>query len=65
MDILQILVKKGILLQKDVENIVNESASSGMTIEEVLLKRGVAIKDILSAKGNYFDIPTRSLDEHE
>ncbi|MFA5889243.1 MAG: GspE/PulE family protein [Candidatus Paceibacterota bacterium] len=65
MDILQILVKNGILLQKDVENITNESASSGMTIEEVLLKRGVAIKDILSAKGNYFDIPTRSLDEHD
>lgn len=65
MDILQILVKKGILLQKDVENITNESASSGMTIEEVLLKRGVATKDILSAKGDYFDIPVKSLDEHD
>ncbi|MCX6702237.1 MAG: GspE/PulE family protein [Candidatus Zambryskibacteria bacterium] len=65
MDILQILVKKGILLQKDVEDITNESSTSGLTIEEVLLKRGVSIKNILSAKGEYFDIPIKSLDEHD
>jgi type IV pilus assembly protein PilB len=65
MDILQILVKKGILLQKDVEDITNESANSGLTIEEVLLKRNVSTKDILLAKGEYFDIPTKSLDEHD
>ncbi len=65
MDTLQILVNKGILQQKDVEKIINESTSSGITIEEVLVKRGVSAKDILSAKGDYFDIPTKTLDEHD
>jgi len=65
MDILQTLVKRGILLQKDVEDITNESANSGLTVEEVLVKRGVSTKEILSAKGEYFDIPTKSLDEHD
>src|SRR3989344_2540323 len=34
MDIIQILVKKGLVLQKDVSKIVDEAASSGMTVEE-------------------------------
>ena len=65
MDILQILVKNGIILQKDVDDVADESAKSGLTIEEVLLKRGVSVKDILSAKGEYFDIPIKSLDEQD
>lgn len=65
MDILQILVKKGFILPKDVENITSESEKSGLTIEEVLVKRGIPTKDILAAKGEYFDIPIMSLDEHD
>ncbi len=65
MDILQILVKKGLVSQKDVGNITDEAASSGATLEETLMKRGVSSKDILIAKGQYFDIPTKSLDEQD
>lgn len=65
MDILQILVKKKVLLQKDLETITKEATSSGLTIEEVLVKRGVSVKDILSAKGEYFDIPVKALEEHD
>ena len=65
MDILQILVKRGILLQKDVEDIINESESSSLSVEKVLVKRGVSAKDILSAKGEYFDVPVRNLEEHD
>src|SRR3989338_6068774 len=65
MDIIQILVKKGLVLQKDVSKIVDEAASSGMTVEEALIKRGVSGKEILSAKGEYFDIPVKTIEEQD
>ncbi len=61
MDILQILVQKGILPQKDVAKITNESVSSDITIEEALIKHGISPYEILSAKGEYFDVPIKSL----
>jgi type IV pilus assembly protein PilB len=65
MDILEILVQKSILPKKDVAAITSESISSGITIEEVLIKRGISPQDILKAKGEYFDIPTKSLASQE
>ncbi|MEQ1500366.1 MAG: GspE/PulE family protein, partial [Parcubacteria group bacterium] len=62
MDILEVLVLKGIIKKKDLEAIKKESASSGTTIEEILIKRGISPQEILSAKGEYFDIPVKSLD---
>ncbi len=62
MDILQVLVKKGILPETEVNNVTNESISAGISIEEALIKRGISANDVLSAKGEYFDIPTRSLE---
>ena len=61
MDILQILVKKGLLPKEEVGKITDESTTQGITIEEALIKRGVPPQEILSAKGEYFDIPTKSL----
>lgn len=65
MDILQILVKKGVVQEKDTQTITDEATSTGSTLEETLIKRGVSTKDILSAKGQYFDIPVKSLDEQD
>ncbi|HEY4509205.1 MAG TPA: GspE/PulE family protein [Candidatus Paceibacterota bacterium] len=65
MDILQILVKKGLILEKDVPTIEDESVSSGSTLEETLIKMGIPTKEILLAKGEYFDIPVKSLDEQD
>jgi type IV pilus assembly protein PilB len=61
MDILKILVQKGVLAQKDVAALTDEAVASGVTIEEALIKRGVTPQDILAAKGEYFDIPIKSL----
>ena len=61
MDILEILVKKGVLPKKEIKPVTDEAVSSGITIEEVLIKRGVSPHDILIAKGEYFDVPTKSL----
>ncbi|MES3005224.1 MAG: GspE/PulE family protein [Patescibacteria group bacterium] len=65
MDITQILVQKGILDAKNLPAINEEVASSGLTIEEVLIKRGVKPHDILIAKGEYFDIPVKNISEEE
>ncbi len=62
MDILQILVQKGLLPEKEVSKVQNEAISLGVTIEEALIKRGVTPYDILLAKGEYLDIPTRNLE---
>ena len=62
MDLLQVFVKKGLIKKGDVEAITNEVAASGSTIEEALIKHGIPPKDILLAKGEYFDIPTKTLD---
>lgn len=61
MDILQILVKKGVLPPTEVDKITEESSTQGITIEEALIKRGVAPQEILSAKGEYFDIPVKTI----
>lgn len=63
MDIIQILVQKGLLDKKDTDAIKEEAVSSGVTIEQALIKRGIPPHDILLAKGEYFDIPTRNLGE--
>ncbi len=63
MDIIQILVQKGLLDKKDTDVIKEEAISSGSTIEQALIKRGIPPHDILLAKGEYFDIPTRNLGE--
>jgi type IV pilus assembly protein PilB len=61
MDIIQILVQKKIVDQKDVNKITDDAVNQGITIEESLIKNGVSPHDILLAKGEYFDIPTKNL----
>lgn len=61
MDILQLLVQKGIIPKTDIKKITEEVSVSGLTIEEALIKSGVSPFDILSAKGEYFDVPVRDL----
>lgn len=61
MDILEVLVLKGTIDKKQAKQVKDESASSGLTVEEILIKSGVAPQEILSAKGEYFDIPIKNL----
>lgn len=65
MDILQILVQKGLVPKEKVSKITDDSVNSGATIEESLIKNGVKPHDILIAKGEYFDIPTKNLSGQE
>ena len=62
MDILQVLLQKGVLTKEKIPTIKDEISSSGLTVEQVLIKQGVSVNDILSAKGELFDIPTRIVD---
>jgi type IV pilus assembly protein PilB len=61
MGILDVLQEKNIVNKDDVSAIEAEAESSGLSIEQVLLNRGVAPEDILAGKGATLDIPTRAL----
>ncbi|HEY0220608.1 MAG TPA: hypothetical protein VGC58_00085 [Candidatus Paceibacterota bacterium] len=61
MDILEVLSLKGLINKKDIKSIREEAASSGLTVEETLIKKGISPQDILIAKGEYFDIPVSNL----
>jgi len=60
--ITDILVEKGILKKEDVKTLMDESISSNISLERVLLKHGVDPKQILEAKGEYLAVPTKSLE---
>lgn len=62
MDIITILVQKGLLDKKDVDSIKEEAVSLGLTLEQALIKRGISPHDILLAKGEYFDVPTKNIE---
>ncbi len=60
-DLLPLLKKKGILDDGDINEILSESKESKRDIEEILHDRGVSDEDILVMKGEYWDMPVRSL----
>ncbi|HCC05074.1 TPA: hypothetical protein DEP58_02085 [Patescibacteria group bacterium] len=60
-NLLPLLQKKGIIGESDIVDITKESQESNHSIEEVLQGRGVSDLDILTAKGEHWDIPVRSL----
>lgn len=62
MNILEILVQKNLLSKDDAPLIEKEASEKGVPVEQVLLHRGIAAADILQAKGEYLEIPTRELD---
>src|SRR6185436_10155910 len=63
MDPLQILIKSGVVDRNALPEIEVELQKPGATLEQVLLKNGVALKEILKARGQYFGIPTREVGE--
>jgi type IV pilus assembly protein PilB len=65
MDLVHVLVQKGLVKEDDVIAIQQEAVETGGTVEQVLLKRGISPQDILAAQGEYLDVPTRSLEGTE
>lgn len=62
MALLDILVKKN-LISKDDLNEVKQKVSAGESIDQVLIERGVSVEDILEARGEFLNIPIRTLGE--
>ena len=61
MSFLDVLVKKGLVKSDEIPVIQEESKESGIPLDEVLVRRGISDIDILEAKGEYLQMPTRSL----
>jgi type IV pilus assembly protein PilB len=62
-NILPALKKKDIIDSKQVDEITSEAKMSNRSVEEILKSKGVSDEEILQAKGEYWDIPVRTLNE--
>ncbi len=60
MSIVDILLKKNLISKEDI-NEVRQRTAKGEPLEQVLIERGIKIEDILSAQGEFLNIPVRSL----
>ncbi len=60
MSILDILRDKNVIKAEDIQGIQAEAESSGLSLEQVLVTRGVSPEKILESKGESLDVPTRS-----
>jgi type IV pilus assembly protein PilB len=62
MGFLDTLAQRNIIAPAEASAIAAEAEAGTKTAEELLLARGVAPEEILEAKGQYWNIPTRTLD---
>ncbi|HVS79855.1 MAG TPA: GspE/PulE family protein [Candidatus Paceibacterota bacterium] len=62
MSILDILATKGVITPDDAKAFKEEAETSNESIEKVLSKHGVTNQAIVESKGEYLDIPVRTID---
>lgn len=65
MSFLDVLVRQSIITSDDASIIVEEAASSSRSIEDVLRDKGISADQIAKAKGEYLQVPTKSLADKE
>lgn len=65
MDFLDLLKSKNIISEDDKSAILSESEKTGVPVEQILIKKGISPSDILKAKGEFFDIPTRKIEKSD
>lgn len=65
MSLIDVLVQKKIISREDVPNIEREMEQQGLSVEDVLLRRGINSEDVLTSKAEYLDVPKRSLADSE
>ncbi|MFO0718481.1 MAG: ATPase, T2SS/T4P/T4SS family [Candidatus Paceibacterota bacterium] len=63
MSVLDILSEKKVITKKDISEIEKEMSSTDLSLEAVLIKRGISEQSILDAGGQYYGVPTRALGE--
>lgn len=61
MNILGIILKKGLIGTTDVASIEGEARRDRVPVETVLAKRGIATETVLAAIGEHYGLPTRQL----
>lgn len=61
MSVLDILVQKKLIEKKEAAATSEEARLTGESLESVLKKKGVKDSDLLAAKGEYLNVPVRSL----
>lgn len=61
MSILEFLADKKVIAKDDIAGILEESENGSISVDQVLVKRGVDPELILQSKGEYLEIPVRSL----
>ncbi len=61
MGFLDVLSKKGFIKSDKIPFIESELMSSEKTVDDILLDMGVSASDILSAKEEYFNLPSRKI----
>ncbi len=62
MNILAVLTKQGVLSPNDSSAVEKQARTEGVSIESVLGKRGLGTEALLTALGEYYHLPHRSLD---
>lgn len=62
MSVIDILLKKNLIAKDDIRVIRAESAS-GTTLDDALIARGVKPEDILVARGEFLNMPVRSISD--
>ncbi len=62
MDVLSVLADKGLLPKGALPAIKEEVASGKKTEERALLDRGLSPRDILQARGEYYQVPIRTIE---
>jgi type IV pilus assembly protein PilB len=65
MSILEFLADKKIIKKEEIPEILEESETSGVAVEQILIKRGVDPDEILKGKGEFLELPIRSLKNKE
>ncbi len=63
MDVLSLLSEKGLINQRALAAIKEEVSKGEKSLEKALLDRGVSLNDILTARGEYYQVPTRIIGE--
>ncbi len=65
MSILELLAEKKLIKPDDIPAILDEAESENLSVDQILIRRGIEPEDLLRYKSEYMDIPMRSIGNTE